>query len=330
MKYKLSYIGRDGIDFEKLKEEAVKGIIFSPESVSAENLKMAKKNKFKRFVYLGELTKTACKYIANDGIKSGKIVFASVSAVKNTIKRLASVMSDINGFVIPVPCISGLFWDDSFVAEYEEFCGRALYDELPILFDSDTSYSEVRIWYYNRAAQKIFTDYVLPVCEYIKSLGKTACVDLGNTERGDCFIRKLSMPYMFRKFNISVIREENGERHFVSPTHNRHSSTLFVTAIKDIMGMCVWDFPCSKIENDFSVAVWEEKYYRDSLRKCGIEAYVIDEITMSHMRVDTLKKFSDILLQRETVMDRNVKEKLINMGVRINDANLLKRLDSVN
>ena len=330
MKYKLSYIVTEDINFERLKEDTAKGIIFSTKSLSAENLKIAKKNKFKRFIHLSDLTKATCNYLTNEGVKQGKIGFTSASAVKAIMKQLHSVISDINGFVIPIPCISGLFWDDAFIAEYEELYGENLYDELPLLFDSDTSCAKVRIWYYKRAAEKVFTDYILPVCEYIKSCGKTVCVDLGNMERGDYPVHKLLAPHLLYRFNIPVIREENGERYIVSPTHNQHSKTLFVTAIKDIMGMYVWDCPYSKIESDFSVAVWEEKYYRDSLTKCGIEAYIIDEFTLSHMRVNTLKKFDDILLQRETVMDGNVKGKLINMGVKINDSELLKKLDSAN
>ncbi|MBR4720603.1 MAG: hypothetical protein IK057_02445 [Clostridia bacterium] len=330
MRYKLSYIATEDINFGRLKNDAVGGIIFSSKSLSMENLENAKKNKLKRFIHLGELDKRTCNYLSDCGIKEGKISFISPFSAEKAINGLGDLISQTDGFVMPIPCISGLFWDNSFPEEYEKTYGYNLYDELPVLFDCDTHYSKVRIWYYKVAAEKIFESYISPVCEYIKSCGKTVCVDLGNMQRGDYFIRKLLMPHMFRKFNIPTICEENGESYFVSPTHNKNSNTLFVTAIKDIMGMYVWDFPYSKLESDFSVAVWEAKYYRDSLKKCGIEAYIIDEFELSHMRTKTLAKFSNILLQRENIMDEKVRKELINMGVNINSSELLKRLDTVN
>ena len=328
MKYKISFITEEDINFEKLKEDSVGGVIFSPKSLSLENLIKAKQNKLKRFIHIGELTKSPCNYITDCGVKQGKIGFVSVSAAERMIKDLGEFIELIDGVVIPAPCISGLFWSDLFPLEYEKFCGKNLYDELPLLFDGDTIYADVRIWYYKRAAEKIFSEYVLPVCKYIKSCRKTACTNLGNMERGDFLIRKLLIPSLFDKAKIPTIREENGDSYFISPMHNKNSKTLFVTAIKDIMGLYAWDFPYSKIESDFSTSIWEEKYYRESLKKCGIEAYVIDEFALSKMRLKTLKKFDDILLQRENIMER--KEKLKNMGVRINSSELLKRLDMAN
>lgn len=330
MKYKMSFITSSDINFEELKADLVGGVIFSHNSLSPENLEKAKENRLKRFIHIGELTKTSCDYLTDCGINQGKIGFVSVDTVEKTIKDLEKFAKLTDGFVIPVPCISGLFWSKSFPLEYRKFCGKDLYEELPLLFDGDTKYTDIRIWYYKNAAEKIFSEYVLPVCKYIKSCGKTACVNLGNMERGDFLIRKLLIPSLFDKAKISTICEEDRGNYFISPTHNKNSKTLFVTAIRDIMGLYAWNFPYSKIESDFSVAIWEEKYYRESLKKCRIKAYVIDEFTLSKMRFNTLRKFDDILLQRENIMDSRIKEKLKAAGVKINDAELFKRLDMVN
>lgn len=330
MKYRLKLITNKDSDFKKLKADGYGGVIFSEKGLTAEKLSDARKNGLKNFVYIEDLTKCKCTCIDSDGITDGEVFAVSVAAVKQAIKSLNGVISEIDAFSVPVPCISGLLWNDLFPYEYEEFCGRDLYDDLPLLFDANTQYASIRVWYYRRAAEKIFSEFILPVCQYAKKEGKKVFFDLGNIERGDYAVRKLVLPSLFHKAKIPVIREENGERYFISPMHDRGAKTLFVTAMRHIMEMYAWDAVFSKEESEFSLLVWEEKYYRNSFEKSGIKAQIIDDFALSDMRLSALKRFDDILLAKGCMIENSKKEKVLNLGVRIDNAELLKRLDEVN
>ncbi len=330
MKYKLKFVTEKDKDFKKLKADNFGGVMFSAKSLTAENLTYAGKSGLKSFVCIDNLTKCSCACVNISGITDGEIFSVSVETVKQTIKALKGAGLKIYAFSVPVPCFSGLIWDNSFPDEYEKFCGRNLYDDLPLLFDADTQYAGVRIWYYKRAAEKIFSEFILPVCQYAASKGIKVCFDVGNIERGDFAVRKLILPSLFRRAKIPVICEENGKRYLVSPMHNRGAKTLFVTGMRHIMEMYVWNAVFSKEESEFSLSVWEEKYYRNSFEKSGIKAYFIDDFTLSDMQISALKRFDNIMLAKGCIIENSKKEKLLKLGVRIDDAELLKRLDEVN
>lgn len=328
MKYKLKFITKAAEDFQKLKRDGFGGIIFSPAAVTLENLKTAGNYRLKKFVHITELEKIKCEYLENDEVIEGEILSVTAACVKKTVKKLGGLISEIDGFSIPIPLIRGLLWDNSFPTEYKNFCGENLYEKLTVLFDADTEYSETRIWYYKRAAEKLFSEYVLPSYNAVLASGKAVCFEIGNNERGDFAIGKLILPSLFEKAGIPLICEKNGEPYFVKPDKN--AKTLFVAATRYIMGMYVWNGEYSKEESRFTLALWEEAYYRNSFEKIGIKARFIDDFTFLDMRITTLKRFENIVFARDCMIEKSKKEKLLSSGVRIDDAELLKRLDAAN
>ena len=328
MRYKLKLVTEDDKDFKRIKAEGFGGVIFSDKSINAEDVLNARKNGLKIVVHIGDLTRCSCTCIGSCGMTEGYALSVSAEAAGRAIGSLQGVKTD--AFSVPVPCFSGLIWDSSFPGEYENFCGRNLYDDLPLLFDADTQYADVRMWYYKRAAEKVFDEFILPVFKYAAKAGKKVCFDLGNTERGDYAVRKLILPSLFHKAKIPVIREEGGERFFVSPMHDKGAKAMFVSGMRRIMEMYVWDSVFSKAESEFSLLVWEEKYYRDSFRKSGIKVHITDDYTLSDMRLSALRRFDDILLAKGCIIENSKKEKLLKTGVRIDNAELLKKLDEVN
>lgn len=330
MYYKLKFIASDETDFALLKRNGFGGVIFAQKHLTKENLEKAKQNKLKRFVHIGNLSKIGCEYLKDGRVKEGAIYAVTADSAEGIINSLKELISYADGFVIPFPCIAGLLWDESFVKEYEKFCGKCLYDDLPILFDKDIAEADIREWYYKRSADKIFEDFISPLSRCIKSYGKTACFELGNMEKGHYAVRKLIVPSKFGRAKIPTICEKDGEQYYISPEHNKRSETLLVTSVRGIMRMYAWDTAFSKEESDFSLAVCEEEYYRTSLEKCGITAYVIDDFEFSRMRTDSLIRFSNIIILKSCIVDGKKIEKLHNMGVKVNDTKLLEMIDRVN
>ena len=330
MKYKLEYITERDRDFGKIKKDGAGGVIFPVAAAKPKDISEAKKNHLRILVHLSDLVRIKCEYLSVGGVNQDELFAVSASSAEKSLKALNGILPDIDGFCVPYPCIRGLIWDSSFSAEYTAFCGNSLYDELPLLFDADTQYADVRIWYYRRAAEKLFSEFVLPVYNCIKRSGKTVCFDLGGIARGDYAVRKLVLPSLFDNAKIPTVCDEDGTEYFITPKHNKNSNTLLVTPLRHIMEMYVWDFAYSKEESEFSVTVNEENYYRNSFEKAGIKAYIIDDFTFSKMRLNMLKKFDDILLSKGCMIEKSRKDQLLNMGIRIDDEKLLKRLDEVN
>ncbi|MBR4173410.1 MAG: hypothetical protein IKR46_03460 [Clostridia bacterium] len=328
MKYKLKFVKNTDKDFKSLKKEGFGGVIFPACFVNSKDLETARKNGLKRLVHIGDMSKIACEHLDGDDVKKGEILTVTSKTVKKTIKSLKTLLPKIDGFYISYPCVGGLLWDSTFPEEYRNFCGRNLYDELPLLFDADTPYAEVRIWYYNRVSKKLFDEFILPVCDSISILGKKAYFNIGNADRDDYFVRKLIMPSLFYREKLSVVVEEKGERHLIK--QGKKAETLFVSPMRAIMGMYAWNMPYSKEESEFSLAVCETAYYKNSLEKCGISSDIVDDFTLSDMRVSTLKRYENILLAKGCMIEKRKKDKLIDLGIKVDSRELLERLDKVN
>ena len=329
MKYRLKLVVSAEADFKEIKKDGFGGVIFPIEAVNEEILETAGKSRLKRFVTVRDMAKIGCEYIGGDGVYGGEMLAVTPASAEKAAKSLEMLVDGIDGFILPIPCIFGLFWDNSFPEEYAAFCGGNLYNEAHLLFDADISYADVRVWYYKRAAEKIFSEYVMPAIECLKPFKKTVCFDLGTT-RGDFCARKLMLPSLFEKAKISVVREDCGETYFVSHNSGKTAKTLFAAPMRYIMGLYAWDMQFSREESNLSVAVCEEQYYRSSLEKCGIAAYFTDDFALSDMSVRALKRYENILLAKGCMIEKAKKDKLLNVGVKINDAGLMKRLDGVN
>lgn len=326
MQCRLKLFASDSADFVSIKKDGFCGVIFSAGDITEENLKNAKRSGLKRLIHIGSLEKSECKCISKGGINKGTVFAVTVKSVKES--ELNGLILQADGLVIPFPCVSGLLWDDKFYQEYEEFCGKDLYKELPALFDKDLEKSDFRLWYYERASYKVFYEYVLPVAEYIKSLGKAVYFDFGNMSKGHYAVRKLILPSLFEKAGIFGVREEKDGECFAQKRGRKE--ILLVTPLRAIMQMYAWDAGYSKEESEFSLAVCEAEYYKNSLEKCGFSVYITDDFGLSHMSISRLRRFDSVLIQKSCLLEEGKMEKLQKIGINVNNKLLLEMMDKVN
>jgi hypothetical protein len=329
MRYRLKIAGREDVDFKKIKESGFGGVIFTESLLDFEKLKSAKKKRLKTFFHISDFKSDACFYIDSGGVHEGDLYRVTLDTVKKVIKNLGDALDMLDGFVIPVPSIKGLLWNDEFPSVYEDFCGKDIKDDLPAIFDKDTQNPYFRIWYYSITAKMLFFEDILPLAKYLESLGKKACFDFGRRGKSIELIKKQLNPFLFQSHKIPVIYETDGGITLVCGKE-KYKQNLLVLPMRSIMLNFAYGSKYSRQESPLVLALAEEEYFKNSLKKCKIEYSAVSEFEFSCMKQAELKKFDNILVCESCVFSDNRVEMLKNMGYNINDGKFLDMLDKVN
>ena len=312
-------------DFCKIKKDGFGGVIFTEKLADEGIFKEAKKRRLKIFLHIGDFARTDCFYLEPDGAFRGEMYAVTTDAVRKTAEKLKAVMPIIDGFVIPVPKLRGLLWQNGFAEEYEDFCGRDFKEDMPLIFDKSTEAADIRVWYYMRASEAMFRSYILPFVAVSEALGKKICFDFGDAPNGMALIKKHISPYMFQNSKLAVIYENNGEIMLVNGK-SRAKEVLLVLPVCSVMRHMVWNVKYSRVESPLNSALAEEEYYKTMLKRCGIGFYVADEPEFSKMRRKRLEKFENILICDSCMIADRDRLK----GLNINDKKLLELLDEGN
>lgn len=329
MKYRLKIAGREDADFKKIKGEGFGGVIFAEKFLTIENLKSAKKSKLKTFIHISDLKSDACLYIDSGGVYEEDVYRVTLETVKKVKEKLGDAFNMLDGFVIPVPVAKGLLWNEEFPPLYEDFCGKDIKDELPAIFDKETQNPDFRVWYYSVAAQMLFFKYILPLAEYLETFGKKACFDFGRAGSSIDLIKKQLNPFLLQKHKIPIIYETNDGITLVCGKE-KCKQNLLVLPMRAVMMNFAYGEKYSRQESPLVLALAEEEYFKNTLKKCEIEYSTVSEFEFSRMRKAELEKFENILTCDACVFSDNRIEMLKNLGYNINNREILDILDRSN
>jgi len=312
-------------DFRKIKRDGFGGVIFTEKLASEEIFEEAKKCRLKIFLHIGDFVRKDCFYLEPDGVFCGEMCAVTPDSAEKAAERLKALMPAVDGFIIPVPKLKGLLWQDGFAEEYESFCGRDFKSDMPLIFDKYTEAADVRMWYYMQASEAMFRSFILPFVAVSAALEKKICFNFGDAPNGMALIEKHINPYMFLNNRLAVIYENNGEIVFVNGK-SRAKEVLLVLPVCSVMRRMAWNVKYSRMESPLTAALAEEEYYKTMLKRCGIGFYVADELEFSKMKRKTLEKFENILICDSCVIADRDRLK----GLNINNRKLLELLDKGN
>ena len=318
-------IAKIGDDFCKIKTDGFDGVIFTEKLVCKESFAEANKYDLKIIVHIGELCLKDCLYLGPDGVAEGKLYTVMPEAVKAAAKRIKELMPLIYGFVVPVPILGGLLWQEGFDAEYEEESGGDFRYDMPFIFDNSTEETYIRRWYFARAAEAMFKTYILPLVSKEAEQGKKICFYLGSAGSSVELIKRQIDPYMFLDNKLEVIYESKGET-ILSNGKYQKEEVLLVVPKYSIMLHMPWGVTLSRFESPLTLALSEEEYYKLMLKRWNIKFRGIDEIRFSGMKRKELEKYKNILICDSCIpIDRSGLT-----GLKVNDKELLRLLDKGN
>ena len=332
MNYRFEFIDKSGADFASLKADGVKGAIFSERFADKDCIAAARKNKLKIFFHLSDFEKISCLYLEQDGVRGGELYAVTPEKIKILQDKNKDIMELVDGYIIPFPCVKGLFFKYELENACEDFYDRDLSECLEIIFNKNAEASEIRKMYYSGAEAELFYDYVMPSVEYVKSVGKEACFNLGNVAEGIDCVKKLIDPFLFLKHGIPVIYENNGQIVF-QKGKVRNRGVLLVLPMRAIMMGYAWQMPFSRRETPFALALAEEEYYKIKLEENGIDYSVIGEAEFFDMKISDLKKFKNILICDACMLSEKEKGRVMKLkseGILINNRELLNIFDREN
>ena len=329
MEYRLKFITGKDADFKEIKESGFGGVIFTENALTEEDLKSSKKRKLKTFLHIRDLSSDICQYLDCGGVYEGELYSVTLSTVKSLKEKSGDLFDLLDGFVIPAPSVKGLLWNYEFPSAYEDFCGKDIKDELPSVFDKDTQNPNFRVWYYSVAARTLFFKYILPLSEYLETFGKKACFDFGDSGRCIDLIKKQLNPLLLQKYHIPVIYETKDGIILVYG-REKYKQNLLVLPMQSVMRNFAYGTRYSRQESPLVLAVAEEEYFKNTLKKCGFEFSAVTEFEFLHMKPSVLKKFENILVCESCTLQGIDLEMLKSSGYKINEKNFLDTLDRAN
>lgn len=332
MKYSLKIINKNDEDFNRIRENGFGGVIFTENLLSKGNLETAKKKKLMTFLHISDLSRESCFYLDSTGVKKGDLYAVTIKSAKNAVKRLGDRLDIIDGFVIPVPILKGLLWNEAVSILYEDFCGRDIKYDMPAIFDKYAEDVDLRVWYYKTSAEVLFLEYIIPMWQYFAALGKKACFDFGRADKGIELIKKQLNPFWFQKTGIPVIYESDKGISLICGREMKKPN-LLVLPFRAVMLNYAYGAKYSRQESALVLTLADEEYYKNSLKKCKIDYKAVDEVTFSNMKKGQLEEFENILICNCCALTNDDKDRIAALkkaGCKINEKTFLDMLDREN
>lgn len=328
-------------DFERLKKEGVKAVLLKYSAKVSKNIKKASALGMKIMVEMPCSIKDNIKVIkplaGRVSVQDGVIEYTSIKDIKKAIK---SIGQNVEGFIIPIPEVSGLLWND----EIEESCSVENGDSYD-LFDDEKEIIHIRSRYYISAQKYLYENYMLPQNELLKSVGKKAVFYIGKKELQYDIIGELAnttlLKHMGVSLGISCEKEmaetefgfKNGDFIFYENSCEKikqkrvTKDILLVKPMRGVMERYVETGRRNRIETPALSAAIEGVYFCDMLKEKGYSFDVADEF--SFMTKRNLSKYKDILICESCLFtDKEMSKinRLLEKGVRINSQDLISEL----
>lgn len=337
---------KENMDFDLENGKCADGIIIKDTDRLCENVKRSAAAGMEILI---ELPAETVDKVQKISIDAGRVVFSeeeiryvSIKDIKRTISRLEVAGNEVSGFIIPVPDIYSLIWDDELGAMYAGTGGTE--QELFELLDNDLEISAVRSWYYENAEKHIFHKYLLPVKEYFESIGKTGIFDIGETELQYYLARKMINPIRLKSRGCTLaLRTKAGRSaepmgftegdYFLYEDYGKRlldNGEKDILLVKPVRGMIQRfkrggsEFNRHRIETPALLTAIESVYLSDKLSEKGYQFDVCDEFSFDER--ENFKQYKHILICEScmfTKQEMSVIEEIGAMGVRINDKELL-------
>ena len=308
MKYRLKIIDKSDTDFGTIRESGFGGVIFTEHFFSAEKLREAKRRKLMTLIHIRDLSRESCYYLDRNGVNKGEMYDVTLKSVKRTVQKLGYTIDLIDGIVIPAPRLKGLLWNEAFTSLYEDFCGRDIKEDFPIIFDKYTENADLRLWYYRTSAKALFLEHILSISEYFAALGKKVCFDFGRAYKGIELIKKQLNPFWFQKKKIPVIYETDEGITLVCGREMKKPN-LLVLPMRAIMLNYAYGAKYLRYESALTLAISEEEYYKKLLKKCNIEYKIADEFTFADMNMglgEIVENLTGILGENQPVFNSHL------------------------
>lgn len=103
----------------------------------------------------------------------GNIRVVTCESFENMLRNMDSDIESVSGFILPIPKLSGLLWQEDFENVLDDI--GEIYD----IFDEYVPQSSVRSRYFEMLEDYIITKYMYPVQSFAKKIGKSISFDMG-------------------------------------------------------------------------------------------------------------------------------------------------------
>lgn len=331
-------------DFEKLKQQGVKSVLIKYSPKIRKTIKSASSVGMNIMVEMEFGTKDSISVIkplaGRLHIEEGSINYISTSDIKNVLKDIGKGIDKVMGFVLPVPSVNGLLWND----EIKELTKTEI-DDLYDLFDEEKEISFIRWQYFTSAQKYLYEKYMIPQKEILKSIGIKVVFSFGKQELQYDLIGSLvnTMMLKHKGLNLGIccdkdlaetefglrggdyVFDENG----CEQIHKKrtYKNILLIKPTRGVIERYVETGRRNRLETNALSSAIEGLFLGEKLKLKGCSFDVADESSFYEKR--DFEKYKDILICESCLFTDKEMSKismLLKSGIRINSADLMAEL----
>lgn len=321
MDKKLKVLGCGENDFAKIKADGFYGVVIK----DVQAIKPAKQCGLKVFRVLSAKDKSSTRYLDKNGVYEGDMCCFSKQSFREYVN-----LDDADGFILQAPHFTGLLWDNSFEREYRKISDTDFSYVSHLIFDSENNLS-IREWYYTQVSKLCIRKYLLPVMRLVKNKELVLTFE-SETFYGELLKRASRNVQM--KYNTGIVTSAKDDIVTITYAENpAKCKCLVISPYRLLLRSYVYGKRQTREETPQLLAFFEEKYYKDSLKKCGYSFRIIGEQELKHMKISEMLEFENIIICENCIFCDDEIKKIKNVqrkGALINDRKLLIELDKVN
>ena len=331
-------------DFKKLKQQGVKAVLIKYSPKIRKTVKSASSFGMRVMVEMTSSTKDNISVIkplaGRVYIEEGSIDYISTNDIKDVIKKLGKGISDVMGFVLPIPAVNGLLWND----EIRELINAEI-DDLYDLFDEEKEISHIRWQYFTSVQKYLYETYMLPQKELLKGSGKKTVFYIGEKELEYDLVENLVNTKVLKHKGLNLgiccdkdlaetefglcggdfVFDENG----CEQIHQKRTSKdiLLIKPNRGVVERYVETGRRNRIETSALSSAVEGVFWGEKLKLKGYSFDVMDESSFYKKR--DFEKYKDVLICDSCLFtDKELTKinRILDQGIRINSAELMTEL----
>lgn len=209
-------------------------------------------------------------------LEQGNICAATCKAFKKMLNDISISLEFIDGFILPVPKLSGLLWSDDFE--------NAIHDSGDIfdIFDEYVTESPVRQRYFEMLEDYIISKYIEPVHSFAKKIGKRISFDMGSGEIQYDFMPVLNPIRMISQGLSLTFEKHTAEIDAMCNLPDNCKDAERVLLIKPVRGcrrkyVYTGEKRRARVETPALCTSFEGTFYCERLTQHGINFTAVDE-----------------------------------------------------
>ena len=334
----------ENTDFKKLKQQGVKAVLIKYSPKIWKTIKSASSMGMRIMVEMESGKKDSIRVIKPIAgrvyIEGSSIDYISLNDIKGAIKKIGKGITNVIGFVLPIPTVNGLLWNN----EIMELINAEI-DEMYDLFDEEKEISQIRWKYFTSAQKYLYETYMLPLKELLNGFGKKAVFYLGEKElEYDLTVSLINTMMLKRKgLNIGICCDKElayaefglrgGDFIFDKtgcekiPQRRSFQKVLLIKPNRGVIERYIETGRRNRIETSALSSAVEGVFWGEKLRQKGYSFDVMDEC--SFYKIKNFEKYKGILICDSCLFtDKELSKinRLLEKGVRINSAELMSEL----